>query len=681
MFRSRSIIKTDQLPRETLAWVLFAQGFALFPLFFYLPLWLPAFWLAVTVWRVQIFRGVWTFPSGLTKFILTAICVILLAVTFKGSLGVEPMVSFLLCGFILKLIEVYKRSDASLLLFICFIALGAQFLFSQTILDALYALICLLIIIAAQRSVFLVRDQAVKKQLKHSAILLAQSLPLMLIMFVVMPRLGQLWAVPSQNNVARSGFGDSMTPGSFSNLIKSRDLAFRVTFESKEGNAESVTSDLPPPRDRYWRGLTLEYYDGRTWRQRWFRQRDGVVGSVQRWRRTPSSWNVQTEPQSRHYSYSVILEPHNQTWLFALMTPTSLQSPQLVGAGFHEDKLIVAQSPINTRVQYKMQSAIGDKVDVGFVDTESRRRNLQVPDNVNPRAQSLVQAWLEEGKSPREIIQAAMNNYNASFTYTLNPPVLGADSIDEFLFITQRGFCEHFASSFVYLMRLAGIPSRVVLGYQGGEVNSVENYIMVRQSDAHAWAEVWLADEGWMRVDPTAAVAPSRIEEGLESAVEASERGLLGGGIISRFSLLVNYWDLLGYKWHSLVLDYDDEGQKNLFEKLFGGTQIWRIALWFVGACIVILLSTLALALYSGTNKHRSRELQLYQRFQKKLARRGLLRSPGETPSAFAARAIQHFPQWQAAIERITRLFLAIAYRNQRQLNKQLEKEIQLFPR
>lgn len=675
MFRSRVIVKEDQLPRETLAWILVAQGVTLLPLFFYLPLWLPLIWLAVTFWRIQIFRGVWVFPSGLTKGLLGLFSVALLLATFRGKLGVEPMVSFLLCGFILKLIEVYKRKDATILLYICFVALGAQFLFSQNVFSAVYVFLCLLILIAAQRSVYLSRKQSIKKQLLYSGRLLAQAIPLMLVLFIVMPRLGQLWAVPSRDNVTSTGFSNSMSPGSMSQLIKSRELAFRVTFESRDDNP----APLPAPRDRYWRGLTLEYFDGFTWRQRWY-QGEGIVGRVQRWTSTPD-WDISDIENSERFRYSVILEPHNHVWLFSLMTPVWVESPQQLNAGFHEDKLLVSRRPVTNRVQYEVESVLQFKIDANKLDPASERRNKQLPEDVNPRSARLVEKWREEGKTSEQIISTALQLFNSEFTYTLNPPRLGANSIDEFLFITRRGFCEHFASSFVYLMRLADIPARVVVGYQGGELNSVNNYFMVSQSDAHAWAEVWLPDQGWIRVDPTSAVAPSRIEGGLESAIEENEAAQLRGRFsFARLSLMVHYWDTLSYKWHRWVLSYDDNSQKSLFESLLGGTEAWKIGLFFCGICGLLLLSYFGLLMFIRSPKNISAEKRLYLRFLKKMARRGLPRKPGETPSAYAQRAVLLYPQWKSAILLITQLYSHIAYRGELKATKHLAREVNQFP-
>lgn len=664
------------MPRETLAWILVVQGIALLPLFFYLPLWLPVFWLVVTFWRIQIFRGVWSFPSTWIKALLGLISVALLLATFRGKLGVEPMVSFLLCGFILKLIEVYKRKDATILLYICFVALAAYFLFSQSLFATIYVLFCLLVLIAAQRSVYLARRESIKKQLGISARMIMQAVPLMLVLFVVMPRLSQLWAVPSREHAATTGFSNSMSPGSLSQLIKSKELAFRVTFESPDDEPVRI----PEPRYRYWRGLTLEYYDGFTWHQRWDRS-DGISGRVQRGGNTPLEWNLSDTNTAERLRYSVILEAHNHSWLFALMAPVWMQAPQQLSAGFHEDKLLVSRRPVINRVQYTVESVLEYKVDAEELDPASARRNKQLPQDRNPRAQRLVNEWLDQGLNTEQTIAAALRLFNEEFTYTLNPPALGANSIDEFLFITRRGFCEHFASSFVYLMRLAEIPARVVVGYQGGELNSVENYLMVRQSDAHAWAEVWLPGEGWTRVDPTSAVAPSRIERGLESAVEASEQALLRNRFsLAQLSMLVHYWDNLSYHWHRWVLEYDDSSQKNLFEKLLGGAQVWRVALFFVGSCGVLIVAYLALLLLLRPRANLPPAKRLYLRFLKKMEKRGLPRKPGETPNAFAQRAVLLYPQWRGAIMLITGLYCLIAYHDEHQKSKDLAREVKQFP-
>src|SRR5690606_13481206 len=222
--------------------------------------------------------------------------------------------------------------------------------------------------------------------------------------------------------------------------------------------------------------------------------------------------------------------------------------------------------------QYEMITTPQYQIGVG-ADVPALRRATQLPAGSNPRAVALARQWRSTGLSSQQVINEALRLFQQSFVYTMEPPVYGQHSVDEFIFAGQRGFCEHFSSSFVFLMRAAGIPARVVLGYRGGEFNSVEKYLMVRQSDAHAWAEVWLPERGWVRVDPTAAVAPSRIERGLRDAIDQSDSGLVEGGITRflRFNLVMRMqqrWDAFSYLWHRWVLEYDTERQRGFIDRL-----------------------------------------------------------------------------------------------------------------
>lgn len=663
----------DSVSRRALGWMLAAQSVVLLPLFFYLPPWVPAVWMAATIWRIQIFRGVWSFPGYLTKLGLGLGCVGGLMASYSGKFAVEPMVGLLACSFALKVIEVHNRKGVLLIAYIGFIALAAQFLFSQTLLAMFYGMLSLLLLAGTLRMLFGSTNISARRQLGKSGLLLLQSLPVMLILFLIIPRFGQLWGVPMITSTGTTGFGDSMSPGEISNLIQSDELAFRVTFESPDGEP---TADLPPPSQRYWRGLVLDYFDGRTWR------RSG--GSVGLGRdlpapRPPDEWELSIADPKNVYRYSVMLEPHQHRWLFTLMAPIYVDGGRHK-IGFDENYLLASRLPVATRIQYEMVAAPQYLIGVGGLSNMELRRATTLPPSSNPQALALARQWQSSGLSPQEVIGEALRLFQQSFTYTLEPPVYGQHSVDEFLFAGQRGFCEHFSSSFVFLMRAAGVPARVVLGYQGGEFNSVQNYLVVRQSDAHAWAEVWLEGRGWVRVDPTAAVAPSRIERGLRDSLEQSDRELMDGGMMRFLSLglvmeLQLRLEALDYLWHRWVLEYDSERQQGFIDRLLGGTDAWRIALFLLGSCALVLGTYLAWM----TLDRRARltpEKRLYLRFQEKLKRRGLERAPGETPNEFARRASAACPDIDGDILTVTELYNQVCYQGRENLLPDLRDAI-----
>ncbi len=662
---------SDQwVKRSTLAWILVAQGVSILPLFTYLPLWVPVVWLFSLVWRVQIFRGAWPFPNSRIKGALGLLCVVGLGFSYAGTLGVEPLVAFLIVSFVLKLLEVRSRKDVLLIIYVGFIAVAAQFLFYQTMFIAAYGGLSVLLLICAWNCIYRSNSVPVVQQLRASMTLVLQSLPLMVLLFIVLPRVGSLWHVPIPQQTGVTGFSDTMSPGDFSSLSQSQAVAFRVTFD-----VNTPKQDIPSKESWYWRGLALDNFDGRNWKydEASFLSRTSVSKGV------PEFWQLQVLPGSDTFSYEVLMEPHQQRWLFSLMAPVdAISSSNKVY--FAPNYLTKSVRPIAARTQYRVTSESRFLAEPDNLSTRSWRKNLRLPEGSNPRAISQARNWVKQGLTPQEIINSALKKYRDSFTYTLRPPPLGTHSVDEFLFITQRGFCEHFASSFVVLMRAAGIPARVVVGYQGGEVNPIENYIIVRQSDAHAWAEVWLQDQGWVRVDPTAAVSPLRIERGLEESLQGEDRKLMGswfgGALFSRIQLRL---DAMSYSWHQWVLGYDNDRQAGLFQSLFGGSEAWRIGGIFVAVISGFLLVYFVFLTWKGVREYQYPEQALYEKFRRKMLKMGYVQLPGETPLDFAGRVSKEAPDAAPQILRVVKLYSDIAYSNQPQLLNQLKDAVRLL--
>ena len=457
---------------ENLLWLLVAQGVVILPLLVRLPFWLWGVWLGAMVWRWQIYAGKWRFPSGVIKMLLGGLCVGGLVASYQGRVGVEPMVGFLVSAFVLKLLELRSRQDGLLLVFIGFIAVGTQFLFAQSMGAALYACIACAVLIAAWQTIYLTRHSTPKAKLMAGTILLVHSLPFMVVLFVVMPRLGPLWHVPLPKGAGATGFSDTLAPGDLGKLVKAGGTAFRVTF-----------NQAPPAiAELYWRGLALDTFDGRSW------QLDPQWDLNVRQARKPLGLGHLTE-------YSIMLEPHQYRWLFTLAEPIRVDSPQ-GRITITADGLIAAQDVVMSRMQYTLVSAPPEQLEWPKMSPQERRRWLQLPEDSNPQAKNLAQSLRAQNLSVQQIINKVLTLFHEQFYYTLEPPVLGKHSVDEFLFSSRRGFCEHFASSFAFLMRAAGVPARVIVGYQGGTFNSLENYWQVSQSDAHAWVEVWLGRQG-----------------------------------------------------------------------------------------------------------------------------------------------------------------------------------------
>jgi transglutaminase-like putative cysteine protease len=359
-----------------------------------------------------------------------------------------------------------------------------------------------------------------------------------------------------------------------------------------------------------------------------------------------------------HYAYEVTLEPHNRTWLFALETAASLPERARVT----HDGMLVAPAPVRSRMRYALESVAAPR-EPASEEAGQLQRARALRGGFNPRARTLAEQWRSESRDDAEIVQRAIEYFRRGrLAYTLEPPLLGRDSVDEFLFDTRAGFCEHFSSAFVFLLRAAGVPARVVTGYQGGEVNQVDRIITVRQSDAHAWAEAWLAGRGWVRLDPTAAAIPGRVEAGLARAVGAGEPVPLLMRPQLQWLRMVRYnWEALAHRWNLMVLGYNPERQRELMGRLGMRDADWR-SLTAAMASVLGVITLLLLAWSLRRLARPDRVQRAWQAFARKLRARGVTRAPHEGPRDFAQRAAQRLPGAAQAILAIGRLYLAVRY-------------------
>jgi transglutaminase-like putative cysteine protease len=472
-------------------------------------------------------------------------------------------------------------------------------------------------------------------QLRNAGVLLAQCTPLMLVLFLLFPRVpGPLWGLPQDAYSGVTGLSDTMTPGTVSSLILSDAVAFRVRFDAT----------IPAPKYLYWRGPVMWDFDGRTWAAP-----RALYG-------TPE-FNTTVPP----VSYEVTLEPHNKRWLFALDIPGKVPPRAQTSADFQ----LLSLLPVNNRIRYDMVSFLEFSYGAG----ENRialRRSLALPEGFNPRAIQLGRKLRGEHEDDRELMRATLSIFrNEGFSYTLTPPMLlGNDPVDEFLFETKSGFCEHFSSAFTVVMRAAGIPARIVTGYQGGEVNQFGNYLIVRQADAHAWTEVWLRDEGWVRVDPTAAVSPQRVEAGISAAVPRTDPlPLLVRADFEALRQLRQTWDLMANAWNQWVLGYTPERQRLLLSRVGIDDATWRtLAIVLFCATSIVVLVVSGLMLRQLKARVRDPAKSAYLRFCEKLRRKGLPRSPEEGPVDYARRLAGARPDLAGAIGSITSLYVLLRY-------------------
>ncbi|PIE37266.1 MAG: transglutaminase [Gammaproteobacteria bacterium] len=570
--------------------------------------------------------------------------------TFSGH---EAGSALLLGMLALKLLEAKNYRDAMIASFLAYFLTAVNFLFTQSIPTAVWMPIQVALITFCLISMNQIKYHAplrFRAKLAVRAVLYA--LPMMLVMFVLFPRIpGPLWGIPKPSNTPRTGFSDSMSPGQFAELAQSGEVAFRVKFAGQP----------PPQAQLYWRGLTLWHYDGLTWNQG---------------KRVASSAAAFAPQKAAQLDYTVTLEPHQNTTLFSLDMPVSYQHAKNLDRNYQ----LSAERPVTQVYQYQVKSQL-DYVINPVLEPFEWRKGLQLPADYNPRTRALGQRWRASASSQQEIVNRALNFFhNQDFYYTLKPPPLGKHKADDFLFNTRRGFCEYYSNAFVILMRAAGVPARIVVGYMGGETNPINQNLSVRQSDAHAWAEVWLPQRGWVRVDPTAAVAPERIEENLNAALGDAERADIA--FVSRPSLLkgvINLWDAANNSWNQWVLGYGPKFQKAFLARLGLET-----VTSFIIAMLVLLGIVLAVVSYSLLRPARRDKLSaaqvLFQRFCQRMGRAGLPRHPHETATAYATRLAQQLPDQQRELIAIAETYNCLQYRGESaQLLAQFKAQLASF--
>lgn len=624
------------ITRTALTWLLLAQALIIVPFIPHIPVPLVGLWLVCTLWRIQIFRMRARIPGTWVKAALmvgTAGGVYLA----RGSLvGLEAGAALLIAAFVLKMLEMHSHRDAQVLIFLGFFCVLVGYLFESALGWALFTLLPVTTLLAAmiglQRSDPSGHPAA---SLRLAVKLVVQAVPLMLVLFLFFPRLDPLWSLPQPSNKGLTGLSDSMSPGDIAELGRSSALVFRASFEG----------DLPPRERLYWRSLTLDLFDGRRWSQ------SPQTQSVQF-----PNWQKDGAP----LAYSIVMEPSGKPWLPSLdVAQTDQPDVRLMG-----DFRLQRRRPVSQSLMYNVKSwpeAVRDLQPGEGV----QRQALQLPARGNPQARQWAADLHRRYPQADRLVGALLDTFRQPpYRYTLKPPVLGPDSVDDFLFNSRQGFCAHYAGAMVFVLRAAGVPARVVAGYQGGELNPEGEYLTIRQFDAHAWVEYWQPGRGWLSVDPTAAVAPLRIEQGLEQALAADEAFLADAPMsVLRYrhvpwvNALRLSWDNLNYSWQRWVLGYQGQQQLQILDRWFSGWQ----ALAFLGG-LLLSLGLAALWLFKPWLRESDAQLRLFNTFERLLAQHGLQRLPGEGAQAFGERAARHFPRQAGAITAFTGQFVALRY-------------------
>jgi protein-glutamine gamma-glutamyltransferase len=572
-------------------------------------------------------------------------CVLLFSQS--GQLGVLLTMLHLLCfSYALKQLELTAKRDVLLLILLGKFLLASALIFYQSV--AFFALVCVLLLFNLV-SLLQVQQQSAPfvQQLRLSARMLLASMPLAIALFFLLPKLTPFWQVPLAKS-AKTGLAEQVTPGDVANLALSNALAFRVKFFTPP----------PPLNQRYWRTLVLETYDGRSWTR----------ANASNVRRLPQQ-NFVPLVTGASMSYQMLVQPSQQAWLYAL--PVALVAPQQTKLDIVtlSDYTLQTTTPLSQVSSYYLISYPETALDkqISAVDIA---RNLALPAQSNPRLVALANKLRMQYRDDRALIHAVLTDIGQqNYRYTLRPPLLNNNSLDQFYFDTKAGFCVHYAASFAVLMRAAGIPTRLITGYLGGEYNGNGDYFSVYQYDAHAWTEVWLDGVGWQRVDPTAAVSPERVEFGFAQVLMAEQAGLTGDFFnLQRFQQLPWLNALrqglaaVDFQWTRWIVSYSSEKQSQLLSSLLGNVTAWKMALLM----FAIMVCSLAWLFWLGHNKTqkniRPKWQVQYQLICQQLAKRGLSKSTATTALQFSQQVQQYYPTLAQDFRHFTQLVIQLNY-------------------
>jgi protein-glutamine gamma-glutamyltransferase len=647
MSRSKSTTRRDtSIPRRPLLWLAAALLFTLPPMFGSLVRWVPCVFLLALAMKFWMEPRGYRLRFATLKAVLAAAALFAIFASYGSLKGIEPGVSLLVVLMSLKVLEAHTAREFQVMVLMGWVICLCGFFLSQdfTIALCLLAAFALLVVALIQFN----RGSAPGAfwpPLGTTFRLLVQAAPVVVLFFILFPRINtglrfEFRAIRSAN----SGFSDRLSPGSIAALANSSNTAFRAEFPS---------SKTRPPGAMYWRGVVMWHCDGLEWRA------PSQMMSISR--------SSRQFPSGNPIKQRITLAPHGARWMFALDRPFEIPPGAILVRG---DYLWSVQTIRKAR-RYEVVSS--PAAAAKELTPNERREALELPSSISPTVRELAQSWTAQNANPRSIVNNALQFFRTQgFRYSLLPGEYRKNDLEQFLFHRRIGFCEHYAAGFATLMRLAGIPARVVVGYLGGEYNDLGHFFLVRQADAHAWCEVWLPGSGWTRVDPTSAVAPGRASLDLNSFLE---RRIASGQMETRRSALLTQLarsalftnarlalETLSYEWDTRLLAFDADVQEVLLESIGLANRGP-----FVLSIEIMIVAIALLVIYFGwmqlrTRSRADRVKALYERFCQKAARLGVRRHPWEGPSDFARRAAQLLPNDSERIRQISNTYIVLRY-------------------
>ena len=624
-----------QIPRNSLLMLMAAFSIVTIPHIAQVSPWIIGAGLFCVWWRWRIFIGRSNFLSIWMKALLVVICGTAVVLSEGVTQNLETWAALLIMSFSLKLLETKTQRDAYVVVFIAYFVIAIEFIFNHSIGIVIYELCALILVTAATIGMnqFHTRVE-IFKSVKIASKILAQAIPLMIVLFVIFPRIGPIWSISSPNQQARSGLSSEMTPGDIAKLSLSNEIAFRAIFK----DTPPATSDL------YWRGRVYTNFKNGTWSETDIPAKFNNINKID-WNNNPeTAWFI---PEINHeaednIAYSILLEPTYNRWLVGM----DLAIPQTSSMGTTWDYKLINRLPVQSLLKYEVNTYPNVTLNT-WLPEFLRNLTTKIDDNDNPQTILFAKKLYAESKNPEDFVEKIQENIrNQPFHYTLEPPKLEKEnSIDQFWFETRQGFCTHYAGATVYMLRAAGIPARMVGGYQGGEINPITKHVVVRQYLAHAWVEYWIPKKGWQRIDPTAAVAPSRIHDGLSAALpenDLNSLSIFSNARINRMPTLQKImflFESIEHRWNLFIIGYNSELQINLLEKLLGKVTAFKIAIVLLaGAFLSTIFVAISLFL-SGRGKKTHPVVKVFQHFSKRMAKLGVIRKPHESPALFVESA------------------------------------------
>lgn len=630
-----------------------------FPNFSHLPLWLNFVIFTLILWRGCYELQLCKIPGKFILFLLTIMLLTGIIFSYHTLIGRNAGSAMLLGLLCLKLFEIKSFRDIALIINLALFSIVINFLFNQTIPVAFAMLLALIFLFSALISyqhdykklnkikplpLSLIRANE-KQHFKLAFKMLLQAIPFAIILFILFPRVdGPLWGLPEDAFSATTGLSDTVSPGRISQLSNNTSVAFRVKFNSA----------IPKSNMLYWRGPVMWNFDGYNWTAP---EKERVALK-----------KIQFTGVGTKTHYTITLQPHNNFWMFALDIPSNLPT----NSQLTTDIQVLSALPVQKLTRYKLSSYTSYMLPKNSKIT--MERYLRLPESHSTasgsnlsKSRKLINE-LKDKSNPLNTVKNVLNYFSTQdFYYSRQLPLLYNNPVDEFLFETKRGYCEHYASSFTVLMRLAGIPARIITGYQGGEINPIDNYMTIRQSDAHAWSEVYLEEKGWVRIDPTAAIPADNIEN-TEDALRLNSNSkkpsyLYNSNWLSKQMKQMRFaWDAINNRWNQWVLGYNNKRQKAFFAAIGIPEITWQGLSQLLFSILAILTGILALNIFSNKNKTKNKVKNNYSKFLNKLKKHKLIKATSEGANDFCHRAIIKLPEQKNAIIQITLLYQQLRY-------------------